>query len=143
MTDTLSGQAVIQVDSDEPEEECEHFFPPVPKSWCDKCSGSGGNKKKQHIEEERNIIDPPRQPCKGIWKWDPYREPVTTIPKDRDCVHITTSFSVRQLEDLIDHLPDLVLVEIVPSRAGFIERYIPYFCRYRIGIVARRRYKQR
>lgn len=143
MTDILSSQATIQLDTEDPE-ECEHFFPPVPKSWCDKCSGSGdGKKKKQHIKKERDIILAPKRPCKGIWKWDPYREAVTTIPRDRDCVHITSSFSVEHFEQLIEHLPDLVLVEIVPSRADFIERYVPYFSRYRVGIVARRRYKQR
>lgn len=143
LTDTLSGQVATQFGTDEPEEECEHFFPPVPKSWCDKCSGSSQPKKKQHIEDERDIIAPPQRPRMGMWKWDPYRQSVTSIPSDRDCVHITSSFSVEQFEQLLEHLPNLVLVEIVPSRACFIERYITYFSRYRVGIVARRRYKQR
>lgn len=126
------------------EEICEdHFFAPVPKAACTQCMGHASPKRadtKYHLE--RVIIEPRHQPTTPVWMWTPQLQKLNSIPAESDFVHITGSFSAEQFDLMCERLPRLVLVEVVPSSARFVERNLSWFSAYHVGISAVRRYRQ-
>ncbi len=126
----------------ESEEMCEtHFFEPVLKRTCSICMGR--SRGKYSLGEERIIIPTERSPKKQMYMWTPTEQSLDRIPPDRDFVHISTSFSCRMFDELTEHLPQLVLVEVVPSCAHIVEANLLWFSSFHIGISSCRRYRQR
>jgi hypothetical protein len=118
-----------------------HFHIDVPKQTCSICT-RGPAKKPSLLRDERVIIATDRVPSRHMHMWTPSKQSLETVPRNRDFVHITTSFSAEQFDLLTERLPQLVLVEVVPSSAKFVEEHIAWFSQYRVGITARRRYRQ-
>lgn len=124
------------------EEMCEiHFFDPVPMYTCSICLESS-KRAPVRLEDERALISPDRQPKTTTpHMWNPYVQPVSTVPLKTDFVHITSAFSMSHFHDLAMRLPELALVEIVPSYIHLVESNLSWFSTYHIGIVAIRRYR--
>lgn len=125
----------------ETDEMCEtHFMDPVPKQTCSICMRS--KRISNTLAPERVIVPANRLPQKQMYMWDPYQCPLNSIPVDRDFVHITRTFSSAQFDLLTEHLPELVLVEIIPSFAWMVEANLIWYSSFHVGITARRRYRQ-
>lgn len=125
------------------EEMCEiHFLDPVPMSTCSICLKSS-KRAPVRLEEERVLISPHKKPQKATpHMWNPYLQSVCFVPLKTEFVHITGAFSMSHFHELTMRLPELVLVEIVPSYIHLVEANLSWFSTYHIGIIAVRRYNQ-
>lgn len=102
------------------ESECIHEMSPL---WCATCLGqSPRTNRPAEIRPERVILEVNDPPDGSRYDWNPIYADVTSVPKDVGWIHICGWTSQQSIEDLLDHCPNLRLIEVPPSIEGLFDQ---------------------
>lgn len=138
----MAGVVTLQQEDTEEEDECIHL---MSRRWCSVCKNGPTVKKTYTTSAEvRVLVEGRFIPSCDPWIWSPInsRESICSIPANCRFVHISGTFSAVQVRQLIEHLENLVAIEITPSVAHIVEKNIQWYKLLGIRIVVRCRYRQ-